>query len=74
MTPQQLIDLPGYGSAEKQLRKMGKWKLTPEEQFEANVSKVMGSIEDAIGAITDAENDLDSALDNLSKTQRSMED
>ena len=31
MTPQDLIDLPGYGNAEKQLRKMGKWQLTPLE-------------------------------------------
>lgn len=28
MTPQQLIDLPGYGAAEKQLRKEGRWELT----------------------------------------------
>ncbi len=31
MTPQQLMDLPGYGAAEKWLRKAGKWRLTPEE-------------------------------------------
>lgn len=31
MTPQELMDLKGYGSAEKVLRKTGKWKLTPLE-------------------------------------------
>ncbi len=31
MTPQDLINLPGAGNAEKQLRKMGKWVLTPLE-------------------------------------------
>lgn len=31
MTPQQLIDLPGYGSAKKQLLKEGRWVLTPLE-------------------------------------------
>jgi len=29
MTPQDLINLSGAGNAEKQLREMGKWKLTP---------------------------------------------
>lgn len=31
MTPQQLIDLPFYGMAEKELRKAGKWLDTPLE-------------------------------------------
>ena len=31
MTPQDLINIPGAGNAEKQLRKMGKWQLTPLE-------------------------------------------
>jgi len=28
MTPQQLIDLPGYGSAKRELIKQGQWQAT----------------------------------------------
>lgn len=31
MTPQQLMDLPSAGMAEKALRKAGLWRLTPLE-------------------------------------------
>lgn len=31
MTPQQLMDMPAYGAAEKWLRENGKWKLTAYE-------------------------------------------
>ena len=31
MTPQELMDLKGYGSAEKVLRRAGKWRLMPLE-------------------------------------------
>ena len=34
MTPQELMDLPGYGSAEKVLRNKGEWKLTPLEMLD----------------------------------------
>jgi hypothetical protein len=74
MTPQQLIDLKGYGSAEKQLRKMGKWKLTPQEEFENKLGKIMGSIDDAISSIQSAENDLEYSLSDLSKIQTKLED
>lgn len=33
LTPQQLIDLPGAGMAEKQLRKDGRWELTAIEHL-----------------------------------------
>lgn len=74
MTPQQLIDLLGYGSAQKKLRAMNKWRLTPEEQFQKSIGNIMGSIDDAMGAISDAENDLESALTAMSKTQKSLEE
>ncbi len=44
MTPQQLMDLPGAGSAEKWLRNNGKWRLTPYE----NMCNAMGMLDAAI--------------------------
>ena len=73
MTPHELINLPYAGQANKQLRKMGKWKLTAQEEFEDKIGKVMGSIDDAISAINDAESDLDSALSTISKIQTKLE-
>lgn len=48
LTPQELMDLPGAGSAEKQLRKEGRWdeELCVDESGETEyefVVKVMGS-------------------------------
>jgi GTP-binding protein EngB required for normal cell division len=40
MTPQQLIDMPGYGKAEQHLRATGQWDLTKEETLEKVVSKL----------------------------------
>jgi len=45
MTPQQLIDLPGAGNAEKQLRKMGKWQLTPQEKIEKALDDALEDLE-----------------------------
>jgi hypothetical protein len=37
MTNQELMDLPGAGAAERQLRKDGRWVLTPYEKMEGYV-------------------------------------
>jgi uncharacterized protein (UPF0335 family) len=31
MTPQQLIDLPGYGSAKRELIKQGQWRICVDD-------------------------------------------
>ena len=56
MTPQQLIDLPGYGSAEKQLRKEGRWRLTPQEI-------AFNKLNDALSAIQDVEYCVNEAME-----------
>ena len=54
MTPQELMDLPYAGMAEKQLRSEGKWSYTQEEKI-AMIFDRMRS----------AHIDLDYALDDL---------
>lgn len=39
MTPQQLIDLPYAGMAEKQLRKQGDWRKTKDEAIDDMLDK-----------------------------------
>lgn len=46
MTPQQLIDMPGYGDAEKQLRKEGRWRLTAQEIAFNKLNDALSSIQD----------------------------
>ena len=46
MTPQELMDLPYAGMAEKQLRRLGKWRLTELEKLEAKWEKCMDSLYD----------------------------
>jgi len=50
MTPQQLIDMPGAGSAERWLRKNGKWRLTPTERAAINLERA----QTLIGKVLDA--------------------
>ena len=50
MTPQELMDMPGYGKAEEYLRKTGKWKLTKEER----IDKALGKLDDALDDARDA--------------------
>ena len=57
LTPQQLIDLPGYGAAEKTLRKEGRWDVTSTdteriEWMAANVSKMVRDDGDALWTFT----------------------
>ncbi len=40
-----LINMPGYGNAEKQLRKAGMWLLTPEEKLQQAIDDVVGAVE-----------------------------
>ncbi len=66
MTPQDLINLPGYGNAEKQLRKMGKWQLTPLEK----IAKAMDNLNYSIGDAADA---IDDAQDEMTKIYKQLE-
>jgi len=58
MTTQQLMDLSGYGSAEKQLRKDGRWKLTPQEKIEKMLDLLSSKIDEVEDAISDAQYEL----------------
>ena len=68
MTPQDLIDLPGYGNAEKQLRKMGKWQLTPQENLSKALDNLNSSIDDAADAINDAQGEMTTIYKQLEAT------
>ena len=54
----ELINQPGYGKAEKALRKAGMWRLTPVEMLYAEMTKnhcpldVSDGIDDAILELT----------------------
>ena len=56
LTPQELIDLPGAGHAEKHLRETGRWKLLAYERLQA-----------AIGDIEDAVSDISSSLEIIAE-------
>ncbi len=61
-----LINLPGYGSAEKELRKAGLWLLTPNEKIEKLMRRLSDAVEDVNDAATDCEyamKDLESAME-----------
>jgi len=72
LTPQQLIDLPGYGRAEKQLRKEGRWELTADEKRSVTISKAMQSLEDALDDASNAIRDADNAIDDALTEYRSI--
>lgn len=55
MTPQELIDMPGYGKAEKHLRKVGKWKLSPIEVIENSLGSLEVSLDMANSAMYEIE-------------------
>jgi len=57
MTPQQLIDLPSYGMAEKQLRKDGRWLLTPRERLDKHIDNLEYEI-DAMSSAANAAEDI----------------
>jgi len=62
LTPQQLIDLPGYGMAEKHLRETGRWELSDVERAASSFAKLGQYLEDASGALRDADYAIDDAL------------
>ena len=68
MTPQDLINLPGAGNAEKQLRKMGKWQLTPQEILSKALDNLNSSIDDAADAINDAQGEMTTIYKQLEAT------
>jgi hypothetical protein len=55
MTPQELIDMPGYGKAEKHLRMIGEWVISPKEKLEALIGKLETSLDDAQLAMSNIE-------------------
>lgn len=44
-TPQQLMDLPAYGMAEKELRRSKRWELTPDEIINEQVEYMKQNLE-----------------------------
>ena len=64
MTPQQLIDMPSYGMAEKQLRKDGRWALTDNERSAKAISIAMREMQSALEAASYAIRDADNAIDD----------
>lgn len=46
MTPQQLMDMPGAGNAEKWLRKSGKWELTAAETITEKLDLMRDQLDD----------------------------
>lgn len=61
MTPQEIMDLPAYGMAEKQLRKQKNWRLDPSELLDGVYQK----IDSASDAIRDAEHEIEKAYTAL---------
>lgn len=53
MTPQELIDLPGYGSAQKKLVELGFWKPHPIDEIRDYID---GALTDIDAARTENEN------------------
>ena len=56
MTPQQLIDLPFYGMAEKELRKAGKWRRDKSEVL-------LNDLEEALCSLSDAKEYIENAME-----------
>lgn len=54
MHPQELMDLPYAGMAEKELRKRKLWQLTPHEKIE----HALGDLDDALDKAQDAMYDI----------------
>ena len=59
MTPQDLMDLPYAGMAEKQLRKDGRWRLTPREKVEKTMDALAVSLDDAQSAMHNIEHEME---------------
>ena len=47
MTPQELMDMPYAGMAEKKLRQTRKWVLTKEERLSHALDGLMSAVDDA---------------------------
>lgn len=55
MTPQELMDLPYYGDAEKALRRYRKWELTTTEKMRDHFN----TLGDAMSKISDVRDDIE---------------
>ena len=55
LSPQELIDLRGYGQAEKHLRATGRWELTAKEEAISALSKAANACDNAITALENEE-------------------
>lgn len=64
MTPQQLMDLPYAGMAEKQLRKYAMWRKTPMEIIKESIDGAENAIDEAQQYINDAYSALYKLEDN----------
>ena len=53
---------------EKQLRKMGKWQLTPQEILSKALDNLNSSIDDAADAINDAQGEMTTIYKQLEAT------
>lgn len=66
VNPHELINLRGYGNAEKELRKAGKWKFEPQERYAKIIDDLGYALAQASGSIGDAEDrlrDLETAME-----------
>lgn len=61
--PHKLIDLPGYGNAEKQMRKAGLWRLNPIEEIE----NAIGDLEVALDMAQNAQYEIEKKWRLLNK-------
>lgn len=59
MTPQDLMNLPYAGMAEKKLRKAGMWMLTPMEKIEKKMDALAVSLDDAQEAMHSIEHEME---------------
>ena len=64
MTPQELINLPYAGMAEKQLRKQGDWQLTPQEELRKLSDAAYIAVDDVLSNLSAAQSKIEK-MENL---------
>lgn len=53
LSPQELIDLPGYGNAETHLRKTNRWDKTDDEKLTERIEQLYSLAESVSGNASD---------------------
>lgn len=65
MTPQEIMDLPYCGMAEKQLRKQRDWRFSPNEELHMIIELAQYAVDQASSSISGAEEHLETLMDAL---------